>query len=108
MSFDRWLSSLHRPMHSTKATRRRHAVNPLSGIQNWLLEDRCLMSRAILPHHEVKTASQSTIYVANRAGDSTIGPYTLQNVAANPGSVIFLGGTNPNTGSYNWGTCRKS
>ena len=24
-------------------------------------------------------------------------------MAANPGAVIFLGGTNPNTGSYNWG-----
>jgi len=103
MSPARWLSSVQRPLHSKKAAIRRHRVNPLSGLQNWLLEDRCLMSRAILPHRDVKAPSQATIYVANRAGDSTIGPYTLQNVAANAGAVIFLGGTNPNTGSYNWG-----
>ena len=103
MSSIRWLSSLQRSLHYKKAARRRHRVNPLSGLKNWLLEDRCLMSRAILPHHDVKAASQSTIYVANRAGDALIGPYTLQNVAANAGAVIFLGGTNPNTGSYNWG-----
>ena len=24
-------------------------------------------------------------------------------MAANPGAAIFLGGTNPNTGSYDWG-----
>ena len=56
-----------------------------------------------VPHRDLKDPSQSTIYVANRAGDSTIGPYTLQNVAASPAATIFLGGTNPNTGSYDWG-----
>ena len=59
--------------------------------------------QGIVPHRGVKAPSQSTIYVANRAGTSLIGPYTLQNVAANAGAVTFLGGTNPNTGSYNWG-----
>ncbi len=104
MSFTRWLSSAQRPLRSKRIARRRHPVSPVSGLHNWLLEDRCLMSRAILPHRDVKEASQSMIYVATRSGDSTLGPYTLQNVAANAAAVIFLGGTNPNTGGYNWGT----
>ncbi len=104
MSLTRWLSSAQRRLRSQKLTRRRHPVNPVSGLQNWLLEERCLLSRAILPHRDVKEGSQLTVYVATRAGDSTLGPYTLQNVAADPGAVIFLGGTNPNTGSYDWGT----
>jgi hypothetical protein len=99
----RLFSSVQLPLRSKKAARRRRPVNLLSGLQNWLLEDRCLMSRAVVPHRDVRAASQSTIYVANRAGTSLIGPYTLQNVAANAGAVTFLGGTNPNTGSYNWG-----
>jgi hypothetical protein len=104
MSFTRWMSSAQRPLHSRKPARRRHPVNPLSGHQNWLLEDRCLMSRAVLAHRNVKEASQSTIYVASRDGDSTLGPYTLENVAANAGAVIFLGGTSPNTPGVDWGT----
>jgi hypothetical protein len=82
MSFTRWLSSVQRPSGSKTRTRRRHTVNPPSGLQNWLLEDRCLLSRAILPHRDVTDPSQSTIYVANRSGDSILGPYTLQNAAA--------------------------
>src|ERR1700722_7168183 len=103
MSFTRWLSSAQRPLRPKKFARRRRPVDPVSGLQNWLLEDRCLMSRAVLPHRHAKEASESTVYVANRAGDSTIGPYSLQNVAENAGAVIFQGGTNPNTGTYNWG-----
>jgi hypothetical protein len=97
------LFSAQRSLRSKKFGLRRRPVNPVSGLQNWLLEDRCLMSRAVLPHRHLKEASQSTVYVANRAGDSTIGPYSLQNVAENAGAVIFLGGTNPNTGTFNWG-----
>jgi hypothetical protein len=104
MSFNRWLSSAQRRLHSKKLARRRHPFDPVSGLQNWLLEDRCLMSRAILPHRNLKEANQSIVYVATRSGDSTLGPYTLQNVAANPGAVIFLGGTSPNTPGENWGT----
>ncbi len=69
-----------------------------------VLEERCLMSRTILAHHKVNAPSQSTIYVASENGKSTIGPYTLSNVAADPGAVIFLGGTNPNTPGVDWGT----
>ena len=121
----RWLSSVRGRLRSRKAPRLRHADKPLASLPSWLLEDRCLMSRAVLPHQHVmsravlphqhvmsravpahrqlKVASESTIYVANRADSSLIGPYTLQNPAASAGSVIFLGGTNPNTGSFDWG-----
>jgi hypothetical protein len=94
MSFTRWLTSVHHASHSKNAARRRR-VNPLSGLHNWLLEERCLLSRAILPHHSlhhsvrVKAASQSTIYVDNRACDALIGPYTLENVAPDAGAATF-------------------
>jgi hypothetical protein len=104
MSPNRWLSSLQGRLRSKKANRRRHRANPSSGFQDWLLENRCLMSRGGLHHRDVKTESQSTIYVENRAGDDVIGPYTLQNPSSGgAGAVIFLGGTSPNTGSYDWG-----
>ena len=80
MSSTRWLSSMRRPLHSKKAARRRHPVNPLSGLQG---------ARRPLPDEQgnsptprLKAPIQTTIYVANKAGDSTLGPYTLQNVAA--------------------------
>ena len=69
-----------------------------------VLEERCLMSRGLTAHHDVKDASQSTIYVANKDGTPGDQPYTLQHVAANAGDVMFLGGTSPNTPGVDWGT----
>jgi hypothetical protein len=69
-----------------------------------LLEDRCLMSGVHVASHKVKLANQTTIYVASKQSTGTlIGPYTLQNPAANPGNVIFMGGTSPNTPGVDWG-----
>jgi hypothetical protein len=88
---------------SKQPARRRHSANPVSGIQTWMLEERLLLSRAHLPGRPLDAPSQTTVYVANADGKGTIGPYTLTSPAANPGSVIFLGGTNPNTPGMDWG-----
>lgn len=90
--------------HSARLRRRRSDRRWQVAAEVSMLEDRCLLSRAALPHPDVKDPSQSTIYVASRDGDSTIGPYTLQNVAGDAGAVMFLGGTSPNTPGMNWGT----
>jgi hypothetical protein len=99
----RRLSSASRRSRSKQPARRRHSANPVSGIQTWMLEERLLLSRAHLPGRPLDAPSQTTVYVANADGKGTIGPYTLTSPAANPGSVIFLGGTNPNTPGMDWG-----
>ncbi len=103
MSFPRWLSSVSRRSRSQQPARRRSA-NPASGVRTWMLEERLLLSRGHLLHRALAQPSQLTVYVANEPGKPVIGPYTLKNPAANAGSVIFLGGTNKNTGNVDWGT----
>lgn len=89
MSFTRWLSAMQRRFNSQIPARRRR-VNPLSGIHDWLLEDRCLMS-------------SQTIYVATTPSSGTpFGPYTLTNEQATLGPpLIFVGGT---AKGQDWGT----
>jgi hypothetical protein len=99
----RRLSSVPRRSRSKQPARRRHSANPVSGIQTWMLEERLLLSRAHLLGRPLDAPSQTTVYVANADGKGTVGPYTLTKPAANPGSVIFLGGTSPNTPDMDWG-----
>ncbi len=92
------------PGTSLRARRRRVDRQCRLTAEFSVLEDRCLMSRGHLAHHGAKAADQSTIYVANKDGTPGDQSYKLQNVKSNPGDVIFLGGTSPNTPGVDWGT----
>src|SRR5579871_859203 len=87
MSITRWLSALQGHMRSQKSSpRRRRVPLLLGGVRDWLLEDRCLLSA-------------TTIYVASNPAT-----YTINTVSDPKNNVMFLGGTSPNTGNFQWGT----
>jgi hypothetical protein len=98
MSFPRWLSSLQRRIRSQKSSPRRRNPVLLGSVRDWFLEDRCLLSGGPQTTTPLADPSQTTIYVAGNPNE-----YKL-NTVADPKSVIFLGGTSPNTGDFQWGT----
>jgi hypothetical protein len=85
-----WRSWMKRRLLSKKRHPRR-SVNPLSGLQEWLLEDRCLLSGGLVASPNVGPQSQ-VIYVGTN-------PYQITTVSK-ASDVLFLGGT---ANGQDWG-----